>query len=55
MAGKAASNLLGPISPGKRVPRRPKCLISAHMVRKKLHLRIFRGRYLFVFMQMVRP
>jgi len=32
-----------------------KCLISAHKMRKKLHLGISRARYLFVFLQKVRP
>jgi hypothetical protein len=55
MAGKAASNLLGPISPEMGMPRKPKCLISTHIVRKKLHFRIPGGHYLLVFVQKVRP
>jgi hypothetical protein len=51
---KAASNLIGPNSPDKGM-RRLKCPISTHTVCKELHFGIFRGRYLFVFRQVVRP
>jgi hypothetical protein len=52
---KRPSNLLDRSAPERMMPRRLKCLISAHIVCKKLHFGISWGYYPFVFMQKVRP
>jgi hypothetical protein len=41
--GQAASNLRGPIRSDKKMPRRPECSISTHVMRNKLHFRFMEG------------
>jgi hypothetical protein len=43
--GQATSNLRGTIRSDKKMPRRPECSISTHVVRNKLHFRFVEGHY----------